>query len=482
LACRLFRRKFPVVNWDDFQQVARVRAVEETDAEARIWDGGARRAATEEAKRLAGTNVFAFLIRRAAALIGRTKEPVESVLGVPVIPGWLVSTGWIAAFGIGWALSAVGQEREINLLALPLMGILAWNAIVVVLSLVALLRPSSDGATGERIEQFFRRISAWKSPSAQDAVARLPQKAPVRFQELTSPTWRARLASRFRAWLHLGAALIAIGSTAGMFARGWSKEYRAVWESTLLESNGASRFLGALFAPASKVTGIRMPLEKIPDMQRVKGKDAESADSARDWICLYGATLGLLVVVPRFLLLLMELAHARRISRRALQGPEWQAYARRVLSLVEGAGAPAHVLTHGLQADAAAQDRWRQWAHHHWQDVGSVDFQSVPVAEETEYLESWQPTAPRVLLVFNMSNVPEAEIQRELAEGVSKKLHTNLSSAPLVVALEDRELRQRWAGFADGEKRLVDRLSTWRETMNGLPIEWLRMEAEAGTR
>ncbi|RBP47251.1 uncharacterized protein DUF2868 [Roseimicrobium gellanilyticum] len=470
------------MNWDDFQQVARARAVEETDAEARIWDGGARRAATEEAKRVAGSNVLAFLIRRSAALIGRTKEPVESVLGVPAIPGWLVSTGWIAAFGIGWVLSAVGQEREINLLALPLMGILAWNAVVVVLSLVALLRPSNESARGERVEQFFRRISAWKSPSTQDAVARLPQKAPAKFQELTSGTWRARLASRFRAWLHLGAALIAIGSIAGMFARGWSRDYHAVWESTLLESNGASRFLGGLFAPASKVTGIPVPLEKIPGMQRVDGKDALAPVSARDWICLYGATLGLLVVLPRFLLLLMELAHARKISRRALQGAEWQAYARRVLSLVEGAGAPAHVLTHGLPTDAASQDRWRQWAHQHWRDVGHVDFQSVPVAEETEYLESWQPAAPRVLLVFNMSNVPESEIQRELAEGIAAKLHASLSSAPLVVALEDRELRQRWAGFADGEKRLAERLASWRETLNGLPVEWLKMEAGMGSR
>lgn len=469
------------MNWDDFQQVARVRAVEETDAEARIWDGGARRTATEEAKRVAGTQVIPFLIRRAAALMGRTKEPVESVLGLPVIPGWLVSTGWIAAFGIGWALSAVGQEREINLLALPLMGILGWNAVVVVISLVALLRPSRGSAAGERVEHFFRRMSAWKSPSAQDAVARLPQKAPARFHELASATWRARLASRFRAWLHLGAALIAIGSIAGMFARGWSRDYQAVWESTLLEANGASQFLGALFTPASKVTGIRVPLEKIPGMQRVEGREAQSPDSARDWICLYGATLGLLVVLPRFLLLLLELAHARKISRRALLGVEWQAYARRVLSLVEGAGAPAHVLTHGLQADAAAQDRWRQWAHQHWKDVGPVDFQAVPVAEETEYLESWRPTAPRVLLVFNMSNVPEAEIQRELAEGVSRKLQANLSSAPLVVALEDRELRQRWAGFADGEKRLADRLGTWKETMSGLPVEWLQTEAGMGT-
>jgi hypothetical protein len=482
LACSSFQRKFPAVNWDDFQQVARVRAVEETDVEARIWDSNARRAGTEEAKRVSGSNVVSFLCRRAKALLTRTKEPVEAVLSMPLVPGWLVSGGLVAAFGIGWALSAVGQEREINLLALPLMGILAWNAIVVIISLVALLRPSRGNVKRTRVEQFFQRLSAWKSPSTQNVVARLPQNARGRFQELASPPWRARLASRFRVWLHVGAALIAIGSTAGMFARGWSREYRAVWESTLLDADGASRFLGALFAPASGVTGIHVPLEKIPNMQRVKGNDARDADSARDWIILYGATLGLLVVVPRFLLLLLELAQMRSIPRRALQSVEWQAYARRMLSLVEGAGAPAHILTHGLSADEASQDRWRQWAHLHWRDVGPVDFQTVPVGAETEFLETWQSSAPRVLLVFNMSNVPESEIQRELAEGIIAKLHASLSSAPLLLALEGRELRQRWSGFADGESRLADRLASWREIMNGLPVEWLQAEAEMGTR
>lgn len=294
--------------------------------------------------------------------------------------------------------------------------------------------------------------------------------------------WRARLTSRFRVWLHVGAALIAIGSTAGMFARGWSRDYRAVWESTLLEANGASRFLGALFAPASDVTGIHVPLEKIPGMQRVEGRDALHPDSARDWIILYGATLGLLVVLPRFLLLLLESVHTRAIPRRALQSVEWQTYARRLLSLVEGAGAPAQILTHGLSADAASQDRWRQWAHLHWRDVGHVDFQAVPVGAETEFIETWQSAAPRVLLVFNMSNVPESEIQRELAEGIIAKLHASLSSAPLLLALDGRELRQRWAGFADGESRLSERLASWREIMNGLPVEWLQAEVEMGTR
>lgn len=462
--------------------MARVRAVEETDGESRIWDGGTRRTATEVASRSSGRNTLAFLAARSQELTQKTQAPLESTLSMPVIPGWLSTGGLIGAFGAGWALSAVGQEREINLLALPLMGILLWNAVVVVLCLVALLRPKSAHRTGERVEQVFRRLSVWKSPSAQDAIARLPREAPSRFMELASQLWRARLASRFRSWLHLGAALIAIGSAAGMFARGWSRDYRAVWESTLLETNGATKFLGTLFTPAAKVTGIPVPLQKLPGMQRVEGKEAQQPDSARDWICLYGATLGLLVVAPRLLLLLLEMIHARSLARRTLQGAEWQSYARRLLSMVEGDGAAALVLTHGLVADATAQDRWRQWAHAHWRDLGAMNVLQIPVAGESEFIAGWQPGTTRVMLVFNMSNVPEAEVQRSVAEGIASKLLAERpASFPLLLALDGGELRRRWSGFADSEKRLEGREASWREMMKGVPAEWV-VTREGGSR
>ncbi len=468
------------MNWHDFQQVARVRAVEETDGASHVWDAAMRRSATEEAARSAGRGreVPAFLSQRAAVLLRGTREPVEATLSLPAVPGWLVTSGLIGAFGLGWALSAVGQEREINLLALPLLGIPAWNVAVVVLSLIAWLRPKK-GTTGggERVEQIFRRLAVWRSAGAEHgSVGRIPAAAGPRYRELAGGVWRSRLGARFRAWLHVGAALIALGSTAGMLARGWSRDYRAVWESTLLESPGAARFLGVLFAPASAVTGIAIPLEKIPFMQRVDGREAEHSDSARDWIYLYSATLGLLVVVPRLLLILLELSVARGVPGRAVQSSDWQSHARRLLALVEGAGAPAQVLTHGLAVDDAARDRWRQWITTLWRDAGKAEFLSVPVAGETEFLAGWQPSAPRVALIFNMANVPEAEVQLELAQGIANKLRARggpEADIPLLLAVDDTDVRRRWSGFAEGETRLAERRAGWRELLREVPAEWV---------
>ena len=59
-----------------------------------------------------------------------------------------------------------------------------------------------------------------------------------RFAELAWPlAWR-RLQGQARAWLHIGAAAMALGSITALYARGWSREYRAVWESTLLHEEG----------------------------------------------------------------------------------------------------------------------------------------------------------------------------------------------------------------------------------------------------
>lgn len=472
------------MNWQDFQQVARVRAVEETDAQGRVWDAATRRTATEHAARgSARQGAGSFLARRAARLVQDTNEPLAEKLRLPVVPGWLATSGLLVAFAVGWTLSAVGQEREINLLALPLVGILAWNAVVILLSLLAWLKPGTSRGLGGTVESFLRRMAVWRTRDEGTVGGKIPADAPARFASLSTEAWRSRLGARFRAWLHLGAALIALGSTAGMLARGWSRDYRAVWESTLLDASGASRFLGALFAPASQVTGLPIALEKIPGMQRVGGGEASDRDSARNWIYLYSATLGLLVVAPRLLLMLLELMQARRSASLAMQSADWQSHARKLMALVEGAGAPAQILTHGLAVDDLSQERWRQWVTTVWRDVGRAEFVSVPVAGETEFLAAWEPSAPRVALVFNMANVPEAEVQLEVAQGIARKLQArSMGGIPLVLALDDTDLRRRWSGFAEGENRLAERLAVWREVLKDVPAEWVERSGATTAR
>jgi hypothetical protein len=464
------------VTWSAFLQAVRVRAVEETDADGKVWDAESRRAVTREAGQ-GNARTEDFLDRRSVSLANKGSYPsIAPLLRVPHVPGWIAAAGWIAAFAIGWWLTALGQEREINLLALPLIGILAWNAVMVLLSLWPGSRTQKrdphahddDWRAGllKRLEK-KHALAPGADPLAAGALSR--------FQELAHAVTLRRFSFRLKAWFHIGAALLALGSISAMYARGWSKEYRAVWESTLLDDKGAERFFGALFAPASIVTGQAIPLDEVPGMQRGSdGKIKVKAGDALPWIHLYAATLALFVLVPRALLTLLELSRAKAVPARALQESDWQQYVQRLRSLVEGAGAPALVLTHGLSHDTAARDRWRHWAFLHWRDVGQLAFDQVPVGGESEFVNAWLPPASRIMLIFNMATTPEVEVQRALVDSILHKMRSENGGpgTPLLLALDDADLRKRWSGFADLSPRLAERSTAWSDAMDGTGAIW----------
>ena len=461
------------MSWLAFLHIARVRAIEESDTEAVVWDGDARRTATQEAGR-GNPGTVTFLHKRAMRLLDHPGRAASlcSFLKVPRLPGWLAGLGWAAAFALGWWLAALGQESEINLLALPLVGILAWNAIVILLSLWPGPAEIKDKTEEEDWrETFLHRFEKKSIPmSSQD---QLTSSTRERFQGLVRAASLHRFGFRFRAWLHIGAALLALGSVGGMYARGWAKEYRAVWESTLLDESGATQFFKTLFAPASAVTGQRVPLEEIPGMHRRVKEGAVKPGDALPWIHLYAATLGLFVLVPRLLLAVLDTSRAKRVPSRLLQRPDWQAYAQRLRSLVEGAGAPAQVLTHGLAHDPMALDRWRHLAYLQWRDVGQLTFDAVPLGGEAEFVNAWLPQSSRVMLVFNMAATPETEVQRELVDAVAKKLSERKDIAGiLLLALDDNDLKKRWSGFGDLPARLSERVSAWNEAMSGSGALW----------
>src|SRR5690606_24861622 len=94
----------------------------------------------------AGEREFAFLGKRAEWLERETLGWSGTVarlmerLRVPEGRWSWAATGWGIALAAGYALSSLGQEAEFNLLALPLAGLLLWNAIIVLISLGLELR------------------------------------------------------------------------------------------------------------------------------------------------------------------------------------------------------------------------------------------------------------------------------------------------------------------------------------------------------
>ncbi|MEZ0387772.1 MAG: DUF2868 domain-containing protein, partial [Verrucomicrobium sp.] len=408
------------------------------------------------------------LSRRARWLSSRALQPRWGTrLTTPYIPSWIGITGWIIAFLVGWWLAALGQESEINLLSLPLIGIILWNVAVCLLSLPP-VKPRTAPAWVQRILSKFDRLPVEADPASTPEGIGLE-----RFQTFTAAPALHRFYLRFRGWLHIGAALLALGSITAMYARGWSKEYRAVWESTLLDDSSAKKFFSVLFAPAAAITGNPVPVANVHEMRRRADAKAPTPGEALPWIHLYAVTLGLTVVFPRALLLLLELLRSARVPSREILSSDWQSYTQGLLGMVPGSGASAVVITHGLPHDAPAKDRWRQWAHRRWRDVGQIEYHSVPVGGEAEFVAALPAPGARCLLAFNMATVPEAEVQRWLVEALLNLMRQKSPAPMLLLALDDADLRRRWSGFADMEKRLSDKAQSWKTIMDGLNVSWV---------
>lgn len=459
------------MTWSEFLQTSRVRAIEESDTESRVWDKETVREVNVEMGKASGSHPEQFLANRASWLVARVKvASILPALDVRELPSWLGSAGWLTAFIAGWGLAALGQEREINLLALPLIGILVWNAAMVILSVLTCFSKDKPSSAAQSLESWLQRMGGNTESKAQESSLEVSSRK--RFRELTQTAVTRRFSGRFRAWLHLGAAMLALGSISGMYARGWSREYRAVWESTLLDEGGARSFLGALFMPATKVTGVVIPLEQLSEMHRRAEDAATQPGPALPWIHLYAATLGLFVMVPRFLLVLLELKRADGDAQRVMDGGDWQAYAERLLACADGDGAAVEILTYGLPESDVAQDRWRLWARQQWRDMGRAEFRVVPVGGEADFVKVWQPSSTRVLVIFNLAGTPEVEVHRRLAEALGQRK----SRAMMLLALDDAELKKRWSGFADAGQRLTERENSWRQMMRGLPVSFMEIK------
>jgi hypothetical protein len=455
------------LHWNTFIQAARVRSTEDADEAHSVWTPDQLRNATHEAVRQAGADATCFVKLRASALCDRAGGRLRA-LSVPSAPAWGVTGGWLLAFACGWLLAGIGQDREINLLALPLIGILLWNAIVVILSILASFKKQGQH---EEDSWFMRAIEKLNGNATGDASSLGASRK--RFKEIAWPVVWQRFGMRARAWFHIGAALLALGSISAMYARGWSREYRAVWESTLLDERGATRFFNILFSPASLVTGVSIPVGELSVMRRGVDHAAERPGAALPWIHLYAGTLLLLVGVPRILLTGFELWRARGAGDAELSKAEWQSYARRLMSFAAVGNARARVLVHGVAVNEEAEARWRLWLRRQLPDIGPLTVQTIPGSAEAEFAAQFTPGSEPLLLVFNAAATPEAEVHRELVAALAAKLHSSKQTAPLMIGLDDSDLRKRWSGLGDCAERLATRTASWHTMMEGLSVQWL---------
>lgn len=470
------------MDWTDWQRVLKWRALEESDADGVLVNAERRREATAHSRAgLTSDDIVgdvleerseSFLDKRAEWLereaVGWRGELIR-VLELLCVPqgrwSWALA-GWALALVIGYWFTDLGQAGEFNLLALPLVGLLAWNAVVIVLGMLCEFMPASAVAgRGGWVAEFLAHGISRMARSPGAAGGGVAEAVRSRYEELAWPlAWR-RLQMRLRMWLHVAAALLALGGAAALYARGWSHEYRAVWESTLLGEPEAAAFFESLFTPASKVLRVPVPSEQIAGMHRTLGK-VENPAPALAWIHLYSGTLLVLIVLPRLLLAALGAARCSRVVSQPARALSWGGYLRSLLRAVEGGSERIQVLVHAIEPTVSHREVWDRGVRERFGGMARAEYVRIPAGEEDEFAAAWQPVSASLVMLFSMATTPEAEVQRRLVSDVRQRLLTRHAEPELIVLLDGTSLAGRWS-----PEKIAGREQLWSQMVEGLASE-----------
>ncbi len=437
------------LNERERNQILWVRAVEEADEGGALLSPAARDRASRRARPLAPPDEAspeAFLVARAELLDRQvaTAEPgLEGALEATQVPSpWLfVLLGLFS----GLALEVIGGDPRINLLALPLLGVLAWNALLFVVEFVRL-------ASGRPIRfprwlrGFLSRVRLRRAGWIKEGEAALRAAVVARFGMLWVSHGAEPAALRLRAGLHLAGLGFAAGIVAGLYTAGFALAYRATWESTFLDAEGALRFLRVLLAPGVNVLGFA-----FPTVTEFAALEAPGSGPAANWIHLWAVSLAVWIGAPRALFAGVHALRARRDSTQAtldLDDP----YYHRLLAWREAGGRGATVIPYSTQLAAGAAASLRELLFELLGNRTQVRL-ADPVPYSGALPELGNSLEDVVVLVFNLAQSPEQEVHGRIIEELQEKLR---GRGRLLVLLDE----ESYAAKAD-EGRLLERRRSW---------------------
>jgi hypothetical protein len=446
-----------------------VRGIETEDAGALVLTREDRQYATAAA--LAATpmrdppgprDTGAFVERRSALALERLTARYPTLERVRALSRWPAWLSWaipLAALAFGIASDTLGGER-INILAFPLLALIAWNlATYLVLLVQAVLRRVRRRPPAHplrrRLEWLVRPASA--RLAGQPTLERGVQRYARDWSEAAGRLTRRRAA----ATLHIGAAMFALGVLAGMLLRArYAASYTAGWSGTWAGAEAEiALVLKLLLGPASFLTGIALPT--VERVRELRG----GGENAGDWLIMWAVTAALFVIIPRLVLAAVNGAHATVLARRVPIADDF--YTRSLLRNALGRPGVARVVPYGFDVSAPAQDWLKQQVRTAAGDKTRVDV-DPPIAYggEDEWLSLTGGDlgkADQLILLFNLASTPEAENHGALVAGVRGRIKGGATA--LLVLLDDSSFRHKLRGQGSAERRIEDRLEAWRAVL-----------------
>lgn len=427
-------------------RVLAVRDIETSAAGSPTWTAADRAWATRLAQQTAGSaGAAAFVAERARHALQRLRSQGAAPADVPPqrsVAAWAVAAAAVA-FAFGLLVDRIGPAQRIELLAPPVLAVLAWN-VAVYAALVLMI--------GRGLGPWRQRLLAFWAPAPP---------GPTSWAEATRPAKAARLALL----LHLGAAALAAGVIAGMYLRGLVLDYRAGWQSTFLDAGAVHRWLSVLLQPAAALTGVALPPPESLARLRIGAGGAAQGDAA-PWIHLYAATLALWVVGPRALLAAWSAAQAHRRSRR-IALPLHEPYFQRLLRQRGGSSAAVRVQACGWTPPPEVLTALRELLEPELGD--EIAFSPLEMAADDDG-DTTRPAraagAPPALAVmlFDLASTPEAEVHgRALA-----RLAGAAAPARVQAVVGESGYVARMAAYP---QRIEERRRLWRDFAREAGVE-----------
>jgi len=439
------------------QRVCWLRAVEEADREGLLIPLPARwQAAAESRPNVVDATAADWLARRARQLLdhlGDTLPGQKTMLDWSRPGRGLVLPVLVLALLLGASSNALGPSRQVNVLALPLLGLIVWNLLMLILSVVAHRWPRGRGAglAGRLAQQiqrlavrFLARLPLSASGAGADRV-QLWHQARAAFIASWLPLQLPLVVIRCRRLLHLSALALVAGAVAGMYLRGMALAYRPSWESTFLTATTVDRLLALVLAPAAALLG-----RPVPSVAGFSGAHQQLADQ---WIHLWALTAVIFVLVPRGLWVAYDsLTLWRRSRRLRLELPE--SYLRRLLG--GGQNRLIELLPYSHQPSSKAVERLKLLLLDH-----AGVRADIRLGESLDYGAEApdQPSNAELrVLWFSLAQTPEIEVHGEFLR--QQQRHAD-SGRQLLLVVDGTAYRQRLGRAATARRRLQERQRAW---------------------
>lgn len=462
---------------DDARHVELVRAVELEDREAtlltkedRAQSGAHARAASAAVKGRRAAD--AFIAARADFASTRliTRHPgIAGLLRRSQWPPWLGLALPLLALIAGFVANEFGTGKRLDLLAVPLLGTIAWNLVIYIWLFLAVFRRRKGGGR-DPLYRALLRVRGFGRGNADHGTS--IQRAGSVFESRWASASAPLTGARIERTLHLSAALFAAGLIGGIYLRALVIEYRAGWESTFLGPEAVHALLSTVLGPASAMTGVALPSTTGIAAMRWTGP-ATGGVNAAPWIFLYTATVFGLVILPRLLLSLGQGARALRLSRYFPAPGREDFYIRRLLRDAGGAPGRARITPYAYRPSEETRRRLSKALRDALGDGAEVRFdEPIDYGEEDDWSarHSGDPDEDYHILLFTLSATPEEENHGALAKALADRISIERRGTMLAAVIDETPFRAHFAGQSGLDERIASRLDAWRQALAGARI------------